>query len=308
MNILKFILLFLFILLPIETFAACTNNVALQNYPINFGNVTVQRDVPANTVVAVMSGNYTLNFTCPDQNNVYIDTMYTTSLGSNLYDIGVSGYGVRVSENDTGGGLHHYFPSSWYNQGTWNTVYMYKVELVRTSATAASGQLFQGQIASDGVQNQFVIANWTISGGSIKTLACSINSGPLTFPIGNVPTVNFGSTVGTIPTNAQVTQNLGLTCDAGANINVSLSGTQNPDVADTSVLSLSGQGGAGVAKGVGVQILYNNVPLQLNNKVTLKQSSGGVETFPLVARYYQTKTTVAPGTANATATLNITYQ
>ncbi|WP_256937857.1 hypothetical protein, partial [Enterobacter chuandaensis] len=30
--------------------------------------------------------------------------------------------------------------------------------------------------------------------------------------------------------------------------------------------------------------------------------------FPLTARYYQTQTTVEPGTANASATLNLTYQ
>ncbi|MCL6720425.1 fimbrial protein [Klebsiella sp. T2.Ur] len=104
------------------------------------------------------------------------------------------------------------------------------------------------------------------------------------------------------------TQNLGLNCDVGANINVSLSGTQNPDISDSSVLALTGQGGAGVAKGVGVQIVYNGAPLMLNNRIVLKTSSGGQETFPLTARYYQTRTTVSTGTANASATLNLTYQ
>ena len=105
------------------------------------------------------------------------------------------------------------------------------------------------------------------------------------------------------------TQNLGLNCDPGANINVELAGTQNPDApADASVLALTGQGGPETAGGVGVQIVYNDVPLQLNNRIVLKKSAGGQETFPLVARYYQTKSQVKPGSANATATLNITYQ
>lgn len=308
MKLLNYILLVVLSLASLATHAAgCTNNINTQNFYLNYNAITVQRDVPAGTVVATQTGTYQVNITCPDSTNTYHEVMYNTSLGSSLYDIGITGYGVRVSENDSAGNFHHYFPLD-FALGSYSATYMYKAEIVRTSGTAVSGTIRTGKIADLSMLNQFYIANWNISGGTITTLACSINSGPLTFPIGNIPTVNFGSTVGTIPTNAQVTQNLGLTCDAGANINVSLSGTQNPDVADTSVLSLSGQGGAGVAKGVGVQILYNNVPLQLNNKVTLKQSSGGVETFPLVARYYQTKTTVAPGTANATATLNITYQ
>ncbi len=86
-------------------------------------------------------------------------------------------------------------------------------------------------------------------------------------------------------------------------------GYAKPDVTgDTSVLALNGQGTPGTADGVGIQMLYNNVPLQLNNRIVLKRSAGGQETFPLVARYYQTRSVVRPGSANATATLNITYQ
>lgn len=233
--------------------------------------------------------------------------MSGSSLGNSLYDIGVSGYGVRVSENDTGGGFHHYFPMS-FTIGSYSASYMYKVELVRTTAPAVSGALRSGQIANVSISNQFFIATWNITGGSITTLACSTSSGSLSFPIGNIPATSFGSTVGTTPANAQVTQTLGLTCNPGANINISLSGQQNPDVVNTSVLALSGQGGPGVAQGVGVQILYGGTPLNLNNTVFLKQSGGGLESFPIVARYYQTKSAVLPGTANATATLNITYQ
>jgi type 1 fimbria pilin len=142
----------------------------------------------------------------------------------------------------------------------------------------------------------------------VTQVACSITTPNLTFPIGDILATSFGSTVGTTPVEAQNTQNLGLNCDAGANINVSLSGTQNPDVSTTSVLALTGQGTIGIAKGVGVQVLYNGTPLVLNNRIVLKQSSGGQETFPLTARYYQTKTSVSTGVANASATLNLTYQ
>ncbi|WP_231568125.1 fimbrial protein [Leclercia adecarboxylata] len=144
--------------------------------------------------------------------------------------------------------------------------------------------------------------------GTINVLACSITTPNLTFPIGDISASKFGTTIGTIPGNAQNTQNLGLNCDAGANINVMLQGTQNPDVSTTSVLALTGQGNADVAKGVGVQLVYNGAPLELNNRIVLKQSEGGQETFPITARYYQTQTSVSTGKANASATLDLTYQ
>jgi hypothetical protein len=171
--------------------------------------------------------------------------MNGTSLGNSLYDIGVSGYGVRVSENDSGGGFHHYFPMS-FTLG-YSASYMYKVELVRTPIL-----LHQAHFAVDKLLTYLFQTNFRCdmeyTGGSITTLACSLSSGSLSFPIGNIPATSFGSTVGTTPSNAQVTQTLGLTCNPGANINISLSGQQNPDVANTSVLALSGQGGPGVAE------------------------------------------------------------
>ena len=102
------------------------------------------------------------------------------------------------------------------------------------------------------------------------------------------------------------TENLNINCDSGANINVTLNGTQNADSTDPSILALSP--GQSFATGVGVQLLYNNQPLVLNNLLNLKTSTGGQESFPITARYIQIKDTVTPGTANATATLNITYQ
>lgn len=54
-----------------------------------------------------------------------------------------------------------------------------------------------------------------------------------------------------------------------------LTGPQNPDVSDNTVLALTGQGSAGVARGVGVQLVYNNTPLTLGNNLVLKRTTGG---------------------------------
>ncbi|MEH8822888.1 fimbrial protein, partial [Klebsiella pneumoniae] len=142
----------------------------------------------------------------------------------------------------------------------------------------------------------------------ITQVACAVTTSNIVFELGDVLVTEFGSTVGLTPANAQKTQNLILDCDAGANINVMLSGAQNPDVSDNTVLALTGQGSAGVAQGVGVQLVYNNTPLILGNNLVLKRTNGGQEMFPLTARYYQTNTTVTTGIANASATLSLTYQ
>ena len=134
-----------------------------------------------------------------------------------------------------------------------------------------------------------------------------MNTAQLTFPIGDIPASAFGTVVGTTPAGAQNTQNTGLTCAAGTNITVSLSGIQNPDSANTSVMALTGQGNAGTAKGVGVQLIYNGAPLAMNSRLFC-DSLPGQETLPLTARYYQTLTRVESGSANASATLNLTYQ
>lgn len=199
-----------------------------------------------------------------------------------------------------------YFFSNTINQAlsiASRTVTFVKTGAI-TSGVVSSGMLARVYGDGDGI----TAASFNFTGPTITQVACSISTPNLTFPIGDVLVSKFGSTVGTIPAGGQNTQNLGLSCDYYANINVTLSGTQNPDVGTTSVLALTNQGDADVAKGVGVQILYNSTVLSRNSRIVLKRSSGGQEMLPITARYYQTKSSVTTGKANATATLNLTYQ
>ncbi len=189
----------------------------------------------------------------------------------------------------------------------WGGSNFTRLEFIKLNQTN-SGNLTTGRWTFFEIRNQYYVMYLNVTGGSISSVACSITTPTLTFPIGDISASSFGTTVGTIPSGGQNTQNLGLNCNAGANINVTLQGTQNPDVGTTSVLALTGQGNADVASGVGVQLVYNGSPLVLNNRIVLKRSAGGQETFPITARYYQTKTSVTTGKANASATLDLTYQ
>lgn len=231
-----------------------------------------------------------------------------SSYGNHVYTTNVDGIGIRFSSGN-------YFenPSNTFSyeaQASYVEWWGGRIELVVTGGVIrrinAGNDRGGDARGSDGVYRDGLTT--TLTDGTINALACSITTPQLNFIIGDIPASTFGSTVGTTPAGAQNTQNLGLSCNAGTNITVSLSGVQNPDSANTSVMALTGQGSAGTAKGVGVQLLYNGAPLAINSPLLLKRSSGGQETLPLTARYYQTLTSVESGSANATATLNLTYQ
>lgn len=183
------------------------------------------------------------------------------------------------------------------------TIQLFKIDAL------ASGKL-SGKIGALVVNNLYPPIVWGTEipiyiTGNITALACSLNSTSISVPLGNFSNTQFTG-VGT--TLGDKSFNVGLTCDKDAKINASLDGTQNADISKTSVLALTNAGQSGTATGVGVQLLYGGVPLEINKNILLKTSDGGLETLPFTARYYQTKTAVGGGLANTSATLNITYQ
>jgi type 1 fimbria pilin len=63
------------------------------------------------------------------------------------------------------------------------------------------------------------------------------------------------------------------------------------------------------AKGVALQLLYNDQPLPLSSRVKWQTTAAdGNYAIPLKARYLQTDASVTPGVANAAATFTVTYQ
>ncbi|MCF8581542.1 fimbrial protein [Enterobacter ludwigii] len=311
------ILFMLFVCKPVQACYWLTGKqVTPQTLSVRLNSTIVQRDAPVGSTLMtqwVSTGNSSAYSFANCGSGDWATWAYNKTVAtgySNVYQTNVAGVGIQIQAGTSS--FYYNNPATYFTDtagstwawSSWGTGY--NISLIKTANTS-SGDIGTGQ-TNFTLSNLGVLLTLNITGGTVTTVACAITTPTLNFPIGNIPAALFGTTVGTTPATAQNTQNLGLNCDAGANINVSLTGTQNPDVGTTSVLALTGQGNAGVAQGVGVQILYNGSPLVLNNRIVLKQSSGGQETFPLTARYYQTKTSVMPGTANASATLNLTYQ
>lgn len=309
-----FIMVFASISLSAE---ACTIYWSGKQQEIRYPyDITVQRDVPVGTVVSTLntyirdSSDYAKCMP-GDTPTQYLNWTYSWPGSNSIYQTNVQGIGIRVSFS-YGGVLWGAVPLSRVMINSMSTSWFFgedarwQVEMIKTGPIVA-GRVNAGKYANVTVQGIELVSLFSY-GANIVPIACDLKTPNLTFPIGNIMGTSFGNVVGTTPANAQSTQNLGLECDSYVNINVSLSGNQNPDVANNSVLALNGQGSAGVASGVGVQLLYNGTPLQLNNRIVLKKSPGGQETFPLTARYYQTRTAVTLGSANTSATLNLTYQ
>lgn len=334
---------FFLIGIPLKSFAQGTCRPLISSYTIDYGDIYIQRDTPngqavSNVIYGAKQNAYSCDFQAPDGIFVGIKSILQNSgfsIGNGVvFKTNIPGVGVQIGGSGwapSGGpwscyiaeGCYGYSGANWQGLGgiIWDgTGWWYNniltlqpyFRLIKIGQ-AQSGTL-QGQIGAgiSSLRNPSLVWQPEIpiyfGSGKVTVLACSITTPNLTFPIGDVLASNFSNTVGTIPNGAQNTQNLGLNCDARANINVMLQGTQNPDVSATSVLALTSQGNADVAKGVGVQLLYNGVPLIINNRIVLKKSAGGQETFPITARYYQTKTSVSTGKANTSATLDITYQ
>lgn len=336
---LSYFLFALFLLSPFSCFSSCS--VVTSAYTIDVGNIVVPSNAPVGTEISgQIVGNNATAYSCANtyqgwgigvkNQNVSSITIGTHPVfNTNIPGVGIElggsasvtddvsytfSYSCYIFTTNCGGNMSS--SSEYYQLITYmggdrkgHEIIQPYITLVKTgpiTSGALTGNL--GYVVSANTAG--VIASWNpdipINGaGSISNISCSMTStSSMSFPVGNVPVGEF-TAVGTVSKKTS-TRDLGLNCDAGANINVTLNGTQNPDSPDPSILALAR--GTNVATGVGVQLLYDGKPLELNKQLYLKTSAGGQETFPITARYIQTKGTVTPGTANATATLNITYQ
>lgn len=335
MSIIRPLLIVLGIVFPLYGYG-CNYTTIGAPYSVNYGNIIVQRDVPVGQAISnEIYGSMALAYSCTTTGDEGSTTgmksgvltyAFTTANGRRVYQTNLPGVGISIGYYEqTRAGDASFNGDTWLGTDLFTAAWTSNPNEVDASNFQPIIQFWKtGNITSGSVTGQLAsFVAWTEKNrggsaapeipvyagtGSITQVACDITTPNLVFPLGDIPAGDFGDTVGTVPDRGQNTQNLGLNCDSGANINVTLSGVQYPGFSDNSVLALSGQDTPGVADGVGVQLLYNGTPLVLNSTIALKQTSGGQESLPITARYYQTKISVSTGTANASATLILTYQ
>ncbi|EDO3034595.1 type 1 fimbrial protein [Salmonella enterica] len=260
-----------------------------------------------------------------------------------VFSTGISGVGIAIKTQTNAGPYDDIMPiDNTYHNGDGNKTHhamapAYNVELVALGGPITSGTAtFQSPLARVSFRDSATES----SGGDIlthlylgntqlimKAMGCRVETPAITVDLGSV---NLGSFANS-QTAGTGEQDILLTCEQGTAISASLSAQpasgNNPD---NSVIQLSNANAPTSATGVGVQ-LGIQVPdsgfftdsLPINQKIDLfthaittnaessQTVSGGTmnmsTTLKISARYYKTATMVTAGQANATATLNLTY-
>ncbi|WP_081893172.1 MULTISPECIES: fimbrial protein [unclassified Serratia (in: enterobacteria)] len=297
-------------------------------FTISSSTITVQRDQPINSPISdIIYGNsYNNIFTClnpepTDWSVLGIATTlpYSTTIdGKRIYSTNMPGVGIAIGTSGSywiSNGLSLWGDVNgriifgargpvFYNFSAHPSVQFYKIGPI-SSGTISEQQTHTLKVGQDDGSYIGPSIPVNLSAIQVNVIACSINNPVIQVPLDDVNINEFSGVNSTLkPKDFSV----GLNCDAGAKINVTMTGTKNTDTTADGVLKLTNAGTPAVATGVGIQILYNSAPLVLNNMLALKTSEGGQETFPFTAQYYQTTSKVTGGVANSTMTLNITYQ
>lgn len=312
----KMLCIISFLIMVNNAYGSCAV-ISGQSVTISFSGISTPKDTPIGTVIATGSNTfYGRTYGCgAGAGAVYYNMAYGGNASgiSNVYDTNIPGVGIRAYY-DYLSNLKYYFTKPAYAQtfpassagASGSTTTKWIVELVKTG-DIQPGALTSGLVSYLTADGSSATGLSLYIAGNINVIqtSCAVTTKAVSVTLDDMLTSKF-TQVGTTTGDKNFT--IGLSCDVGTKINVSLNGTQNADTSDGSVLALSNTGSNGTASGVGIQILSSGSPLKINQNMYVKTAVGQVESLPFTARYYQTKGVVTTGSASATATLNITYQ
>lgn len=259
--------------------------------------------------------------------------------GTQIMPTNITGLGVRVSAQNQAGPYDSAMPidNDWHNGDRGSTHNLnnsqYKVEFVTLGGPISSGQMSFGSplaqvefressshTAYGDVASNVALTNTNVT---IKAMGCNADVSSINFAFGSIKMAEFDSTT---KIAAPDTQTVTLSCESGTNVSLSLNATPAAgNNANNTVIALTGEGSADVASGIGVQLGlqssgYNSGSngLPINQNITLfsslrngsTYSSGGTgaqEQLIFSASYFKTGSQVTAGSANASASLTLTY-
>jgi type 1 fimbria pilin len=300
-----------------QGFAECyfTNGQSAHVYTITVPALGSGRDLPVGTQLSkgsLQSIPATGEYARCSYPGVYLKTvpgMVGALVGGvYTYPSGIDGIGIQFfdgsdtfSATNTGS-----FAGSWgFNRNQFG-IAVVRVPFTGVGKSSGTVAPIAGIFSLDGL----AVATITFQPFDVGVKTCTVTTPSIAVELQpaelrKLRTVN--STIGDTPFN------LGLSCDPGMNVAVTITDVSNPANL-TTTLSL---GHDASAKGVGYQILNNGVPIAFgpdsaaagtaNQFTIVPLSVQGSYTIPLVARYIRTGTMV-PGSANAYATFTMSYQ
>lgn len=176
-------------------------------------------------------------------------------------------------------------------------------ELVKTGPTSR-GTLSTGSYGNISLNNYVAASVNVVNGGFITTSGCTVTTKSLSVPLGSFKRSEFSGVGSTTQTN---TFKIVVDCIESTYINMTLSATADSSNAP-GVIAIDSTAGVTTAKGVGIQLLLYNKPVAIGSSFYVGRATvTGGNSIEMAARYYQTKSTVTAGQANATATFTLTY-
>lgn len=298
------------------SFAICNISPRTPSFQAQFPEVLVQRDTPVGAILAEYTTTPATNVATCQSTGVNNTVSATIGLKSpstipNVYNTNLPGIGVSVLVDSARikGYLSPTISYTWPNIGgnlsSVHRLNSYKVSLIKT------GEVTPGTVSATNLAYFYANDDTGKVGaplsltGTIKNVACSVKTTAVNISLGDILTSRFSGVGSTVGDRAFT---LTLDCDPGTAINLTLQGNRNTDASDNNVLALTSAGDSQVADGVGVQILNDEVPLKINERISVRTATKTNEILSLKARYIQTKNSIKTGFANASATLSISYQ
>lgn len=253
-----------------------------------------------------------------DRSSAIYTSMFTYVNSEGIAPTSVPGVGVRIMSTTSGQwGAQFDSPGTnkWWRGSQWpHPPYVFtsgdgfRFELIKTG-TISPGNFRTGVYGNIDEARHTValvkraVATINVTGGSVSTPTCTVTNKSINVPMGDIKRSEF-SAIGS--TAANKTFNIFLNCEVSTNIKMTLTATSDSSKAP-GVIALNSAGGGTVADGVGIQLLNNNKPVTLGAPFTVGTALSESTRVEMVARYYQTKSTVIAGKANGTATFTFTY-
>lgn len=313
-------------------------NAALQctitgSAAISFGTITVPRDTPVGTPLSsVQSSTVSVNCpsnpgTVPPYNNGWYMQYFpqlAVSPVAGVWNTGIAGIGIKVIDvtygnkvmSSLGVGGWDDFGAPITNTNAFTGSFTFTYQLVKTAAQVKSGgainipQLFT--LVSHNIPLNVTspaLVTISVNNTSIVATTCTVTTPSVSVTL---PSVN-ASALGTVGTTAG-NQNfsIGLSCQSGANVYVTLTDATAPGNTTSNLTLASGSTATGVKlrvlKSGGSPVSYGpDSAVAGNPNQWLVGASASTTSIPLTAQYISTGTVTA-GTVKGLATFTMSYQ
>lgn len=291
------------------------------------GRVVVPPDLPVGAVIVsrdwTMSASSGASYSCSSGTNRFVAKIVAagaTDLGNKIYSTNVPGIGLRFSRG--GATVNIIYPDVFSSTVSRPTNYSlegsrFTLEVIKTASVTGSGTLAAGKYTSyDWESGSNPILETRLSADAITVVSpsCTILSGEnMNVDIGTIKRSDLngvGSTAGGTDFNIQLQCSGGLSESGYANIETSFSGTLATGTTNTQGALLNEKSGSSLAKGIGVQVLKDGVPLEFNKKYnigTLRTQEMRYITLPLHAQFYQYASSISTGEVESHMIFNLTY-